>query len=123
MATALSSLLAQSSSSTSASTSASAASAIATLKSSLKNAKVDIWYEKDNFYLRKIVVTANMDLSGDPTVAAQGIKTVDLNITITLGSFDASVTVTPPSNPLPFDQLTNGLGSLTGSSSSPGTGL
>ena len=120
LATALSSLLAQSSSSTSAGTSASAASAIATLKSALKNATINIWYEKDNFYLRKIVVTANMDLSSDPQVAATGISTVDLSITVTLGSFNASVTVTPPTSPLPFDQLTNSLGSLTGGAS---TGL
>ena len=115
LATALSSL-AQSSSLSSASASPSAAATIAALKSALKDAKIDIWYEKDNFYLRKVVITANMNLSSDPTVAAQGIKTVDLSITITLGNFDASVSVTPPTNPLPFDQLTNSLGSLTGSS-------
>ena len=119
LATDLSSL-AQSSSLSSASASPAASAAIATLKSALKNATIDTWYEKDNFYLRKIVIAANMDLSSDPQVAATGIKTVDLNVTITLGNFNASVSVTPPSNPLPFDQLSNSLGSLTGGTS---TGL
>jgi len=113
LATTLSTLAQSSSALTGSSTSTtSAADTIKALQSALKDLKVDTWYEKDNFYLKKLVITAKMDLSSDAQVAAQGIKTVDLKITVTLSDFNADVTVTAPSNPLPIDQLTSNLGSL-----------
>jgi hypothetical protein len=107
--------------STSPTTAQDAAAAAKALQTALKNVTIDTWYEKDNFYMRKIVVKATLDLTTDPQAATTGIKTVDVNATITMGDFDAPVTVTPPAKTLPFEQLMQGLGTLT--SGLTGTGL
>ena len=118
LATSLSSL-AQSSSllggaSTLPTTAKDTAATIKELQSALKEVKIDTWYEKDTFYLKKLIITAKMDLNSDPDLAAQGLNTLDLTITITMGDYNADFSVTPPATALPLDQLTNSLGSLTG---------
>lgn len=93
------------------------AQALATaLQNGLKDLKVDTWYEKDTFYLRKLVVSATLDVSSDPQAAKVGIKGGTFNLTLTMGDFNAPVTVTPPASSLPFDKLLGGLSGLTGGS-------
>jgi hypothetical protein len=100
--------------STSPTTAQDAAAAAKALQSAIKNVSIDTWYEKDTLYMRKIVVKATLDFTTDPQAATTGLKTADINATITMGDFDAPVTVTPPAKVLPFEQLMQGLGTLTG---------
>lgn len=87
------------------------------LQNGLKDVKCDMWYEKDNSYLRKVVISATLDVSSDPSAAKAGIKGGSFTATVTLGDFNAPVTVTPPASSQPFSKLLGGLSALTGGAS------
>jgi hypothetical protein len=79
------------------------------LKESMKDVSVDWYFEKDNYYLRKMQVGGTIDFSGNADAQKQGLASIDYNLGLTTGDFDKPVTVTPPANPKPFDQLLNSL--------------
>lgn len=83
------------------------------LQQGIKDAKVDAWYETDTFYMRKLVVSATLDVSSDPAASKAGLKGGTFTLTVTMGDFGAPVTVTPPASSQSLDKLLSGLGSLT----------
>ena len=90
--------------------------AIKQLQTMLKDVKLDAWYETGTFDMRKLTASATMDFSAVPDAAKQGLQSGDFKFELDLSNFGESVTVTPPANAKPFDQLIGGLGSLTGGS-------
>jgi hypothetical protein len=86
-------------------------------KDALKGLKIDYYYEKGNYHLRKVAAAATMDFSGNADAAAQGLKSISFNFGLTLSNFDEPVTVEPPSSAKPFQDL---LQALMGSSGSIG---
>jgi len=93
--------------------------AVKQLQTVLKNVKLDAWYETGTFDMRKLTASATMDFAAVPDAAKQGLQSGDFQFTFELSNFGESVTVTPPASAKPFDQLMNGLGGLTGSSTTP----
>lgn len=83
------------------------------LQQGLKDVKVDAWYETDTFYMRKLVVSAALDVSSDPAAATAGLKGGSFTLTVTMGDFGAPVTVTPPASSQSLDKLLSGLSSLS----------
>jgi len=79
------------------------------LKDALKDVTVHWYFQKDDYYLRKMQVGGTMDFSGNADAQKQGLTSADYNLALTVGDFDKAVTVAPPANPKPFDQLLNSL--------------
>jgi osmotically-inducible protein OsmY len=68
---------------------------------------VDWYYQKDNYYLRKMALAVSVDLSKDAQASAQGLQSADLGFTVTVADFDQPVTVEAPANAKPFQDLMN----------------
>jgi hypothetical protein len=85
-----------------------------TLKDALKGLKIDWYYQKDNYDLRKMMVAATMDLSKDSSAAASGVTGIDFSLTLTTSNFDQPVTVQPPSPTKPIQDLLQALTSSGG---------
>jgi hypothetical protein len=85
------------------------------LKDALKGLKIDWYFQKDNSYLRKMVLASTIDLSSDPTAQKDGVTGVDLSVTLTLDKFDQPVTVTPPASTKPLQDLIQALMGASGS--------
>jgi hypothetical protein len=79
------------------------------LKDALKGLKIDWFYQKDNFYLRKMQIAATIDLSKDTQSAASGVQSVDFSLTLTMNNFDQAVTVQAPTSAKPIQDLVNAL--------------
>jgi hypothetical protein len=82
------------------------------LKDALKGLKIDWFYQKDNYYLRKMQMASTIDLSKDTSAAASGVQSVDFSLDLTMSNFDQPVTVEAPANPKPIQDL---ITALTGS--------
>ena len=87
------------------------------LKDALKGLKIDWFYQKDNYYLRKMQLSSTIDLSSDPTAQKSGVTGVDFSFALTMDNFDQPVTVTPPTSTKPLQDL---IQALMGSSGSGG---
>jgi hypothetical protein len=85
------------------------------LKDALKGLKIDWFFQKDNYYLRKMQIASTIDLSNDPSAKTSGVTGIDFSFTLTMDKFDQSVTVTPPTGTKPLQDL---IQALMGSSSS-----
>ena len=88
------------------------AEAIEQIKKSLSSASADYWIDAETFYVRKGTIKAEMEFS-DPK-ATQGLESASLSTSFTASGFNESVTVEPPADALPFDQLMNGLFDMSG---------
>ena len=79
------------------------------LKDALKGLKIDWYFQKDNYYLRKMQLASSIDLSNDPTSQKDGITGVDFSLNVTMGDFDKAVTVEPPASAKPIQDLLQAL--------------
>ena len=79
------------------------------IKDALKGLKLDYYYQKDNYYLRKLNLAVTADLSKDAQAAAQGLQSADVNFTVTVADFDQPFTVAAPTGAKPFQDLMNAL--------------
>jgi hypothetical protein len=79
------------------------------LKDALKGLKIDWFFQKDNYYLRKMTLASSIDLSGDASAKKSGITSVDVSVTLTLNKFDEPVTVTAPTGAKPLQDLIQAL--------------
>jgi hypothetical protein len=85
------------------------------LKDALKGLKIDWYYQKDNYYLRKMQIASTIDLSSDKSAAASGVQSIDFSFTLTMNNFDQAVTVEAPANAKPIQDLITAITNATGS--------
>jgi len=90
---------------------------IEALKKSLANVTVNYWVGVDDMLMRKAEFAAELATKGQKGMA--GVDRMGLRMTVTMSGFDKPVTVTPPANALPFNELMNQMfGGLMGGSGS-----
>ncbi len=77
------------------------------LRKSFKSASADFYIGASDMLMRKVAMAVEMDMSGQK--GTQGITLLGITGAVTLSDFGATVTVTPPANALPFNQLMNSL--------------
>jgi hypothetical protein len=82
------------------------------LKDALKGLKIDWFFQKDNYYLRKMQLASTIDLSKDTQATASGVQSIDFSVTLTMSNFDQAVTVQAPTGAKPLQDL---IQALTGS--------
>ena len=94
------------------------------LQKSLKSATADFWIGADDMLMRKATAAAALDMTGQTGSDLQGVGAVNLTAAVTLADFGEPVTVTPPADALPFDQLMNSLfGGMFGGMMNGGSSL
>jgi hypothetical protein len=87
------------------------------LKKSLKDVAVSYWIGVDDMLMRKAEYSASVATKGQKGM--QGVDGMTMKMSMTMANFDQPVTVTPPVNALPFNQLMNQMfGGMLGGSSS-----
>jgi hypothetical protein len=79
------------------------------LKSLFTSAQVDMWVDSTNFYTRKMVFDAKLDLSAAGG-ATSGVSGMGLNMTVTQSAFNEPVTVTAPESPQSWKELQKAFG-------------
>lgn len=79
------------------------------IKESIKDVTVDWYFQKDNFYLRKMATVVSMDFSAQADAQAQGLQSATINLALQMADFDQPVTVEPPAGAKPFQDLMNSL--------------
>jgi hypothetical protein len=86
--------------------------AIDTMKAAIKDVKVDWWIGKDDFYLYKMTASAMVDFMALPEAdreGAEGIESMDFDLTLNMSDFDKDFTVEVPADAKPFEELMNDL--------------
>jgi hypothetical protein len=73
------------------------------LQTALEAVAVDVWYEVDTFYLRKIDAKVAFDMTS--VEDAGGVTAMDLAVLIELDGFNEPVEVEAPKNAQPLDKL------------------
>ena len=73
------------------------------LEKALKDVSVDVWYEVDTFYLRKIDAKVAFDMTS--VEDAGGVTAMDLAVLVELDGFNEPVEVDAPKNAQPLDKL------------------
>jgi hypothetical protein len=93
-------------------------------RDSLKSATAEFWIGVDDMLLRKATMAVALDMTGQTDAELQGMSAVNLAGSLTMGEFGEPVTVTPPADALPFEQLMQAVfGGMFGGMMDGGSGL